>query len=836
MSSAADPAPRARPERGRGRGARGGGRGGPASAGGPRSNRRANFGGSLSTNAPDGGSAPPARRGGRRGSGAGADRGKGKAREVETGDAAADIDGEASGVPAAPAPPPAPASAHDNRATDDDDELPPEGEMCFICAEPVKLYSIAPCDHKTCHICAIRLRALYKKTECTFCKTDIDRLIFTASATKGFGDFEPTDTPFKDAKLNISFETKDAMEETLILLRFNCPDERCEVASAGWQDLKMHARRDHSRLLCDLCVRHKKIFSHEHTLHTSQSLQAHMNKEHGHCEYCNQYFYSDDELFVHMRDRHEQCHICKARGTEAERWRYFRNYAQLERHFQHDHYLCQNPECLEKKFVVFENDMDFKAHQLSEHANELTSREKREAVRIEANFTYDEPEGSRGGRGGRGGRRGGRSGRGERDRDTSATVADDDADPLGVSSLVGRQHVPGAGPSNHSRRAAFGGNLTGGDAPSPQGVSAPETGAAAAAVPMQERHAAYLDKVRAILKGSEARVTSFRSSVRTYRNGEMPAKDLIDNIHALVGDLDDCVNVVNGLADLLDDDDKKRHLLAAWNNFRIERTQFPSLGPVSGDSPYSGIAKGQIRNVKNASASNNQVWANVDRAASSSSGHGAGRPVAIKEHFPSLAKAQSKGSVSIPGSLAHAVATNSSLRANHGSTPWSASSTMAAANRASSGRSTPQPVAAPYVMRAGASSSSSSSSGMTNLSTRNTSAFPSLPTNQSKMELNAHKRAVLGKSKGRESEATSPRGSGASTPWTLPSGRIDESTSPRGSAGQGLQSLDGLNEALAATSRAQQAAAGGGGGSLGAGKKKKGKGTTLISLGGVHRG
>lgn len=45
-----------------------------------------------------------------------------------------------------------------------------ETELCFICAEPVQLYSVAPCNHRTCHVCAVRLRALYKKRECTFCK------------------------------------------------------------------------------------------------------------------------------------------------------------------------------------------------------------------------------------------------------------------------------------------------------------------------------------------------------------------------------------------------------------------------------------------------------------------------------------------------------------------------------------------------------------------------------------------------------------------------------------------------------------------------------------------
>ena len=80
----------------------------------------------------------------------------------------------------------------------------------------------------------------------------------------------------------------------------------------------------------DLCVKHKKIFAHEHTIYTASSLQSHLNAEHRYCEYCRQYFYSDDELWVHMRDNHEQCHICKA-NSEDGRWRYYRDYRMLVR-------------------------------------------------------------------------------------------------------------------------------------------------------------------------------------------------------------------------------------------------------------------------------------------------------------------------------------------------------------------------------------------------------------------------------------------------------------------------------------------------------------------------
>ena len=45
-----------------------------------------------------------------------------------------------------------------------------EAEVCFICASPVVHQSIAPCNHRTCHICGLRMRALYKNRDCAHCR------------------------------------------------------------------------------------------------------------------------------------------------------------------------------------------------------------------------------------------------------------------------------------------------------------------------------------------------------------------------------------------------------------------------------------------------------------------------------------------------------------------------------------------------------------------------------------------------------------------------------------------------------------------------------------------
>jgi E3 ubiquitin-protein ligase ZNF598 len=54
-----------------------------------------------------------------------------------------------------------------NQAEGGEDE---EAEVCFICASPVVHSAVAPCNHHTCHICALRLRALYKTWACAHCR------------------------------------------------------------------------------------------------------------------------------------------------------------------------------------------------------------------------------------------------------------------------------------------------------------------------------------------------------------------------------------------------------------------------------------------------------------------------------------------------------------------------------------------------------------------------------------------------------------------------------------------------------------------------------------------
>ncbi|KZP18272.1 hypothetical protein FIBSPDRAFT_1046304 [Athelia psychrophila] len=547
-----------------------------------------------------------------------------------------------------------------------------DAEVCWICAEPVKYYSVSDCDHRVCHICALRLRALYKKTDCTFCKTAQPTVIFTVSPDAAFLNYKPDDIPCKDSKLGIFFENEAMMEETLLLLRFNCPDSSCDYIGAGWGDLKLHVRGLHGKLLCEVCIRFKKVFSHEHALYAPNILPLHLPsmahrsqkaipKEqieggvHPLCQFCRECFFSDDELYSHMRERHEECFVCKRNEVRDQ---YFKDYQHLERHFTDAHFACTQTSCQARKFVVFNSLLDLKGHMVDEHGQEMNSRDKKDARRVQAEFEFDEL-GSGGGRHGRrgGGGGGGRGGGGGGGRDS-----------------------PDAGPSRpngNSRRNAFAGNLTvegaGMNRTTPPGPSRRASPSPPPEDPViAERYAAFIARLGSLAPHPTTAIPSVKASVRGFKASEASARDIISTVWTVLDqNLDDTASIINAVVDLMDEEDKKKDLLSSWNGFKIEqRRQFPDLVPTSVGSGYAGIANGRVLNAKNVTStrssrqSSGQLWDRVAQAAGPSSSS-ARAPVPAPRPPPSFPPLQP--------ALAPAPVQTFRQNANR-TTPWSASS------------------------------------------------------------------------------------------------------------------------------------------------------------------
>jgi len=66
-------------------------------------------------------------------------------------------------------------------------------------------------------------------------------------------------------------------------------------------------------------------------------------------------------------------------------------------------------------------------------------------------------------------------------------------------------------------------------------------------------------------------VPPIKAAIRGYRASESSARDLILTVFKIMDDnLDHTASTINGLVDLLDEEDKKQDLLGSWKGFNLE--------------------------------------------------------------------------------------------------------------------------------------------------------------------------------------------------------------------------------------------------------------------------
>lgn len=428
------------------------------------------------------------------------------------------------------------------------------------------------------------------------------------------------------------------MGDTVLLLRYNCPDGSCDFAGLGWPDLHRHVKSVHRKRMCDLCTRNKKVFTHEHELFSDKELERHMRhgddkpgaadqtgfKGHPLCGFCGERFYDDDKLYEHCRMKHERCFLCDRRDSRKPH--YYMDYNALEEHFRKDHYLCANGECMEKKFVVFESELDLQAHQLSEHAGKAAGRDARlvdiSAFDIRQSYQPERRGGAGGGRGQRDGGEGRNRGRGRggagaggRGRDPNEdAVPPTSTQPLRRDEIAFQRQMAIHSAQSVSNRT-FGGQLT---APVPsamqastarQGRSSTPTPRAtanaaqnSAASPMESvattdssnlsaeeraravRHSSVVERAANLLGNDTGKVAAFRDHVSSYRRGGFSAPQLIDAFFTLFADVSSNAlgTLVREVADLFDDKAKADGLRKAWQDWRAINEDYPSLPGLSG--------------------------------------------------------------------------------------------------------------------------------------------------------------------------------------------------------------------------------------------------------------
>lgn len=301
---------------------------------------------------------------------------------------------------------------------------------------------------------------------------------------------------------------------------------------------------------------------------------------------------------------------------------YYLNYEALEAHFSKDHWPCLDSECQEKKFVVFDSEMDLKAHQLENHPNGMSKDVRRDARRVDiSSFDYrPQYQEVR-----RGGRRGGGRGRDPNSEPMPATSG-------GQMSRAEMAHQrereihstqPGAG-------RTFGGQLSRAE-PEPQtvakppqnqsprptnaqpsypslhdrpAVNAPPSPRPAEQLTPQEqarrlRHSAVTDRAANLLGNDQLKLNEFRERISSFRNGTITASDLIEAFFSLFDTTAaELGKLIKELADIFELPGKRDSLLEAWNDWKAINEDYPSLPGPSGVAPGSGAGMGGARVLK----------------------------------------------------------------------------------------------------------------------------------------------------------------------------------------------------------------------------------------------
>lgn len=245
---------------------------------------------------------------------------------------------------------------------------------CMICAEEFnttnRLTTVTTCGHaeSICALCFFRIRSLQHNFGCPTCKQPLENVICVTDPLVQYSDFtiwaDNIDGFHFDEASKMYFPSEYFQKVISRLRLYQC--KLCPQTRRDFKQLKGHYHGEHNKHLCLLCHDNKQIFPGELVCYDQAAYERHIRQGdgdgstgHPHCEFCRTRFYDSHALFIHLSREHETCHICEAQGIK---YKYYHSYQHLETHFRKDHHICEEPSCLERRFVVFSNEFDYTAH------------------------------------------------------------------------------------------------------------------------------------------------------------------------------------------------------------------------------------------------------------------------------------------------------------------------------------------------------------------------------------------------------------------------------------------------------------------------------------------
>ncbi|KAI0563980.1 hypothetical protein FGB62_32g132 [Gracilaria domingensis] len=280
------------------------------------------------------------------------------------------------------------------------EEMP--SKVCSVCAEEAVDWAVGHCPHVVCGNCFHRMRVLYDRKTCVMCNDAIKQVavvplnLYSESMT--FDAAVALPGAFHDKKVDMWFLDRNRYQQLRTVRGWKCSHRSCaqkdpqQSTFHNAEQLRAHVRSVHRCVYCNICFSGRKSFVSELQLYPldkdrnhSSRQRAHMRKEHSTCKFCRKYFLDDDALYSHLQETHETCTLCERNGRMHE---YYVNFEQLERHYEQEHYVCQQDSC---RGVVFPTNIALQAHIHTRHG-EASRGTRARALRVNLADLHQEDE------------------------------------------------------------------------------------------------------------------------------------------------------------------------------------------------------------------------------------------------------------------------------------------------------------------------------------------------------------------------------------------------------------------------------------------------------------
>ena len=304
----------------------------------------------------------------------------------------------------------------------------------MICAEPLTHVAYGPCGHRdACVECVARLRFVMDDERCVICQQQCPDVRYARDGrlhgdhrfggVRGAAQARARGRELHhDEKLDIFFDDRAVCRKVEQLPRLSCVRVRARPTAGSRRSCRTtraqgssaRTSRKHDRFFCEVCLEGRKVFVSQQVTYTRRSWTSTRRRRGG--RWTRRWAVRGPPRVPFLRQallrrrRAVSPHAVGARDVPLvpqERTRdkfvYYRDYDELERHYTTAHHPCLHPECLAKKFVVFQSPQELKNHEGLEHGRAMTKAERKEALRVHVEFSTN------GGVGGSGARRRGRA-------------------------------------------------------------------------------------------------------------------------------------------------------------------------------------------------------------------------------------------------------------------------------------------------------------------------------------------------------------------------------------------------------------------------------------------